>query len=181
MCNHSMDLGVICPAYSDACTDQQDRTTHGQSSTTFNCDTNCSLQTDRNQSSNLVTMPATRRLSISSATSSISRHFETDTAEWGGSIFNEQIACTSEKALGGVVGVLVTVLVVLAIGWSLSCVVLMKRNTHTPKQIKYVPFCLFVFKRFSSYIKRHMGISCTKESYLVSTIVLKHIYIQIHN
>ena len=37
-------------------------------------------------------------------------------------------------ALGGVVGVLVTVLVVLVVGWSLSCVALVKRNSHTQKQ-----------------------------------------------
>ena len=40
----------------------------------------------------------------------------------------------STSVLGGVVGVLVTVLVVLVIGWSLSCVALVKRNSHTQKQ-----------------------------------------------
>ena len=42
--------------------------------------------------------------------------------------------CVSTQVLGGVVGVLVTVLVVLVIGWSLSCVALVKRNSHTRKQ-----------------------------------------------
>ena len=41
---------------------------------------------------------------------------------------------TSTLLLGGVVGVLVTVLVVLVVGWSLSCVALVKRNLHTQKQ-----------------------------------------------
>ena len=41
---------------------------------------------------------------------------------------------TSTPVLGGVVGVLVTVLVVLVIGWSLSCVALVKRNSHAQKQ-----------------------------------------------
>ena len=40
----------------------------------------------------------------------------------------------SSPVLGGVVGVLVTVLVVLVIGGSLSCVALVKRNSHTHKQ-----------------------------------------------
>ena len=42
--------------------------------------------------------------------------------------------CASTPVLGGVVGVLVTVLVVLVIGWSLSCVALVKRNSHSQKQ-----------------------------------------------
>ena len=42
--------------------------------------------------------------------------------------------CNSTPVLGGVVGVLVTVLVVLVIGWSLSCVALVKRNSHSQKQ-----------------------------------------------
>ena len=39
-------------------------------------------------------------------------------------------------SLGGVVGVLVTVLVVLVIGWSLSCAALVKRNSHKQKQVQ---------------------------------------------
>ena len=50
----------------------------------------------------------------------------------------QEPTCTEEtntcSTLGGVVGVLVTVLVVLVIGWSLSCVALVKRNSHTQKQ-----------------------------------------------
>ena len=167
MCNHSMDLGVICPAYSNACTDQQDRTTNGQSCPIFNCDTNCSLPTEGNQPSTLVTMPASRRLPTSSATSSMTRHFEATTTEKDeqvGSTFNEQMGCTSERALGGVVGVLVTVLVILIIGWSISCVALVKRSSHTQKQIKYVPVCLF----------SHVGKNDT-------TIVFINICTQIHN
>ena len=45
-------------------------------------------------------------------------------------------SCVSTPVLGGVVGVLVTVLVVLVIGWSLSCVALVKRNSHSQKQTK---------------------------------------------
>ena len=41
---------------------------------------------------------------------------------------------TSTPVLRGVVGVLVAVLVVLVIGWSLSCVALVKRNLKTQKQ-----------------------------------------------
>ena len=50
-------------------------------------------------------------------------------------VSNERVEdCVSTPVLGGVVGVLVTVLVVLVIGWSLSCVALVKRNSHTQKQ-----------------------------------------------
>ena len=47
-------------------------------------------------------------------------------------------SCVSTPVLGGVVGVLVTVLVVLVIGWSLSCVALVKRNSHIQKQTIYI-------------------------------------------
>ena len=48
---------------------------------------------------------------------------------------NERVEdCVSTPVLGGVVGVLVTVLVVLVIGWSLSCVALVIRNSHTHKK-----------------------------------------------
>ena len=50
-------------------------------------------------------------------------------------VSNERVEdCVSTPVLGGVVGVLVTVLVVLVIGWSLSCVVLVKRNSQTQKE-----------------------------------------------
>ena len=48
---------------------------------------------------------------------------------------NERVEdCVSTPVLGGVIGVLVTVLVVLVIGWSLSCVALVKRKSHSQKQ-----------------------------------------------
>ena len=47
-------------------------------------------------------------------------------------------SCVSISLLGGVVGVLVALLVVLVIGWSLSCVALVKRDSITQKQTQYV-------------------------------------------
>ena len=49
---------------------------------------------------------------------------------------NESTTSTADgnAALRGVVGFMVIVLVVLVIGWSLSCVALVKRNSHTQKQ-----------------------------------------------
>ena len=57
-----------------------------------------------------------------------------DTAQQNPSQPNVNCDSTSTAALGGVVGVLLALLVVLVIGWSLSCVALMKRNSTTQKQ-----------------------------------------------
>ena len=67
---------------------------------------------------------------LESQTTVLPVHYTVNTPK----VTQEQNCNDGATAIGGVVGVLVTVLVVLVIGWSLSCVALVKRNLNTQKQ-----------------------------------------------
>ena len=157
-CDHSMDLGVVCRTYKqlyDELLAEQTRTDPPQtgvteeitcpesSVTTGSCD--CPTCVDPTPcpilpyptSEPVMKHYTTVILQSSSPTTSDNGGYTVTTKAELNKQPNERVEdCVSTPILGGVVGVLVTVLVVLVIGWSLSCVALVKRNSdkHKKKQ-----------------------------------------------
>ena len=145
-CDHSMDLGVVCRTYEqlynellNQCSSTDPPPTSPTSvettCSTINCSicstlTNGSIPHPTATSHPTDTVPPHSRTCLpcqTITTAAISRN-EISTNKASGT------EPDSTPALGGVVGVLLALLVVLVIGWSLSCVALVKRNSFTQKQ-----------------------------------------------
>ena len=159
-CDHSMDLGVVCSTYEQLYNEllAKQTSTEAPSPTCPPCEaTTCSTVTcpecptmtsescDSPTSSPCpeITCPACAEKSCPTIDCSTCQATTTSSQNRTGTIQTAGVqprveGCASTPVLGGAVGVLVTVLVVLVIGWSLSCVALVKRSTQTLKQTQWV-------------------------------------------
>ena len=161
-CNHSMDLGVVCRTYEQLYNELQDQCSSIDPLPTGNTEeitppslacpeysvtndirdcptcvdpTPCSTLSYPTREPFIIQHTTVILESFSPTTSKNGGYTVTTKAELANKQPNERVEnCVSTPVLGGVVGVLVTVLVVLVIGWSLSCVALVKRNSHVQKQ-----------------------------------------------
>ena len=110
-CDHSMDLRVVCRTYQQVYNELlEQRSSTDPTPTCPTCEE--------------VKCPTNHPTVVNES------NFSMDTFDTVPRVGN----CASTSALGGVVGVLLTLVVVLVIGWSLSCVALVKRNSTTQKQ-----------------------------------------------